>query len=287
MKSVNTGFAMWLNRHVGGRKGAVFTERYKAILVEEEAYLLQLIRYVHNNPVRAGVVADAGNSDWSSHRAYLGLVPAPEWLKCGYVLSVLNRDPATGRQMFGEYVKAGRGEGRRKDLSGDQSSKAARRFQAAIGDGWRISGPLVGSDAFAAKVLADIKAVDAQVSEVGGKIKVGRGVERPSLDELIAVTCSVAGVEPWEFEQQPKRRKPALARRLITLLWVHRFKGGQIEIARKLNASTSAVSKWHGRAVEQMPQLDALCDQILEQFPTMLAGKDEKRKVLYGFEYED
>lgn len=77
MKSVHSGFAVWLNRKMGGRKGAVFAERYKAILVDEEAYLLELIRYVHNNPVRAALVREAQHSSWSSHRHYLGLDQPP------------------------------------------------------------------------------------------------------------------------------------------------------------------------------------------------------------------
>jgi len=75
-KPVHTGYALWKNgRH--GRLGPVFAGRFKSPLVDEEAYLLELVRYVHNNPVRAGIVPQAAASGWSSHRAYIGAEKAP------------------------------------------------------------------------------------------------------------------------------------------------------------------------------------------------------------------
>ena len=71
---------------------------------------------------------------------------APDWLNTGYVLSMFAKYPKVARKRFARYVDEGKGEGRRKDLNGEESSGAARRFQQAMGDGWRISGPIVGSD---------------------------------------------------------------------------------------------------------------------------------------------
>ena len=63
MKSVHSGFAVWLNNQSKGRRdGAVFSQRYRSILVEEEPYLFELIRYIHNNPVRARVASAAADS---------------------------------------------------------------------------------------------------------------------------------------------------------------------------------------------------------------------------------
>jgi len=77
-KSVHTSFAGWMNeRH--GRSGPMFTRGPKscAILPEDEG---QVLAYIHNNPVRAGVVSCASDSTWTSHRAYTGLANAPAWL---------------------------------------------------------------------------------------------------------------------------------------------------------------------------------------------------------------
>ena len=91
----------------------MFADRYKSILVEEESYLLELVRYVHNNPVRAGVVADAADSVWSSHREYLGLEKCPKWLKMGYVLGMFSPEPDEAQRLFHQYVMEGKNEGRR------------------------------------------------------------------------------------------------------------------------------------------------------------------------------
>ena len=74
MRRVNVSYANWKNRKEK-RIGPVFASRYKSILVEEESYLLELIRYIHLNPVRAGLVDRAEDSDWSSMQSYLCCQP--------------------------------------------------------------------------------------------------------------------------------------------------------------------------------------------------------------------
>jgi hypothetical protein len=77
-RKVNAPFGRWMNVH-HDRLGPVFAERPATYLVplHREA---ELIAYIHNNPVRAGVVAEARSSSWSSHRAYLGTARTPRWL---------------------------------------------------------------------------------------------------------------------------------------------------------------------------------------------------------------
>jgi hypothetical protein len=77
-KACHSPFANWMNsRH--GRIGPVFADRAAAWLVRPE-HAGRLIAYIHNNPVRAGVVAHASHSAWTSYRAIAGLAQAPTWL---------------------------------------------------------------------------------------------------------------------------------------------------------------------------------------------------------------
>src|SRR3989339_920155 len=72
LQGVNQRFTMYFNwRH--GTVGHLFEGRYKAILCDRDAYLLSLVRYLHYNPVRAGMVRQPEEYRWSSHRTYLGL----------------------------------------------------------------------------------------------------------------------------------------------------------------------------------------------------------------------
>lgn len=64
----------------------MFQERYKAILVEVDAYLLELARYVVFNPVRAGLCSDAADWMWSSRRALLGRAEKPSSLAADWIL---------------------------------------------------------------------------------------------------------------------------------------------------------------------------------------------------------
>ena len=79
MRHLNGLYTQRYNRH-RSRVGHVFQGRFKGILVERESHLLELVRYVVLNPVRAGIVEAAENYAWSSLRATLRLAPAPSWL---------------------------------------------------------------------------------------------------------------------------------------------------------------------------------------------------------------
>lgn len=71
-------YAYYINRRLG-RTGHVFERRYRAILVDDDSYLLHLVRYIHLNPVKAGIVKEPEAYQWSSHRYYLGRGTL-EWL---------------------------------------------------------------------------------------------------------------------------------------------------------------------------------------------------------------
>jgi REP element-mobilizing transposase RayT len=79
MRHVNGVYTQRFNRR-HGKVGHLFQGRFKAILVDTDAYLLTLCRYVELNPVRAGWIADPLAWAWSSGRAHVGAAPAPDWL---------------------------------------------------------------------------------------------------------------------------------------------------------------------------------------------------------------
>jgi putative transposase len=79
MRQINGVYTQTYNRR-HGLTGHVFQGRYKAILVDRDAYLLALCRYVERNPVAAGMVRSPGDWAWSSYRAHVDLAPTPGWL---------------------------------------------------------------------------------------------------------------------------------------------------------------------------------------------------------------
>jgi REP-associated tyrosine transposase len=116
MQNLSFRFTRWINWRTK-RTGHLFQGRYKAILVEEGEYLLQLVAYLHLNPVRAGMVAAPLDYQWSSHRAYMGSESIP-WLDSDAVLSRLAKNRAAARKSFAAFVTAQARLGHRKEFHG-------------------------------------------------------------------------------------------------------------------------------------------------------------------------
>ncbi len=107
MRQINGVYTQGFNRR-HGRTGHVLQGRFKAIVVERDSYLLELCRYIVLNPVRAGMVKDAGRYAWSSFRATAGLEAAPAWLTVDWVLSQFARQRTAACRKYVEFVRQGR-----------------------------------------------------------------------------------------------------------------------------------------------------------------------------------
>jgi len=88
MQWLNEAHATGVNRR-HGRVGHLFQGRFKSALVEAQGDLHELTRYIHMNPVRAGLVQHPADHRWSSYRTYIGLRSGPEWLETGVTLRLL------------------------------------------------------------------------------------------------------------------------------------------------------------------------------------------------------
>jgi REP-associated tyrosine transposase len=86
MHFLNGRYAQSFNRR-HKLSGHVFQDRYHSVIVAEESHLLELVRYIALNPVRAGVCSTPENWDWSSYACTLGVRKAPEFLSDDFVLS--------------------------------------------------------------------------------------------------------------------------------------------------------------------------------------------------------
>ena len=109
MRELNGVYTQRFNR-VYQRVGHVFQGRYKAILVQKEAYLLEVARYVVLNPVRARMVRSAGDYPWSSYRAMIGEDAAPEWLETRAIFTAFAQTEAGAVEGYRSFVAAGKGQ---------------------------------------------------------------------------------------------------------------------------------------------------------------------------------
>jgi REP element-mobilizing transposase RayT len=108
MRQLNGVYTQYVNR-THRRVGHVFQGRFKAIVVEKDAYLLELARYVVLNPVRAGMVAQPEDWPWSSYCAMVGTEAAPTWLAVEGLLRGFGRTRGTARRNYIDFVRAGEG----------------------------------------------------------------------------------------------------------------------------------------------------------------------------------
>ncbi|HHS82653.1 MAG TPA: transposase [Devosia sp.] len=106
MRHLNGVYTQCFNRK-HGQVGHVFQGRYKAILVEKEAYLLELSRYVVLNPVRAKMVASAGDWPWSSYLDTVGFRPHPEWFDREWLLSNFHPQEEAAVERYVKFVSDG------------------------------------------------------------------------------------------------------------------------------------------------------------------------------------
>jgi putative transposase len=114
MRQINGVYTQAFNRR-HGKVGHLFQGRFKAILVDRDAYLLEVCRYVELNPVRACMVDAPDAWHWSSYRAHVGQVESPAWLDTdglhGYLLGRAPQSAADHRRASRKYaglVAAGR-----------------------------------------------------------------------------------------------------------------------------------------------------------------------------------
>ncbi len=106
MRQLNGVFTQASNRR-HGQVGHLFQGRYKSIIVDADAYLLELTRYVALNPVRAGMVKDVSQWVWSSYRAMAGLEDIPGMLSVDPVLACFSGQKSEAQQLFANFVAEG------------------------------------------------------------------------------------------------------------------------------------------------------------------------------------
>ena len=119
MRRLLTGYAMAFNRR-HHRHGHLFQNRYKSILCQEDAYLLELTRYIHLNPLRAGIVKNIAALDeypFTGHGVILGTIEA-KWQDVETVLGLFAKYKKTARRKYREFVEGGIDAGRRPELVG-------------------------------------------------------------------------------------------------------------------------------------------------------------------------
>lgn len=105
VQSMHTAYTMYMHKKYK-RVGHIFQGRYHSTLVDKDSYLLELSRYVHLNPVRAGIVRKPEQYEWSSYRIYLGS-EHNRLVHAGEVLGLISAPESQQRRLYREFVEQG------------------------------------------------------------------------------------------------------------------------------------------------------------------------------------
>ncbi len=220
MQHLGFRYTQWFNRR-RARVGHLFQGRYKAVLVDAESYLLELVRYIHLNPVRAALVKAPERYPWSGHRAYLGKERLG-WLETRWVLSQFGRNTTRARERYARFVAEGRGEGRREEFHRDSTQ-----------------GRILGDDRFAEEAMA----------------RAGRQERRAvNLGEVLGAVCARLGISEEELAVAGKARAGSQGRALTA--WLVRqvpelsLQEAACRLGRDISSLSAAATRLEGRVRE-------------------------------------
>jgi hypothetical protein len=224
------------------RSGHLFQNRYKSILCEEDTYLLELVRYIHLNPVRAGLVKTISELDrypWTGHKILVGK-GACTGQNTRDVLERFSTQASTGAQGYREFITDGWKMGRRKELTGGGLRRSAGGWKGVYelkrsGTAWQGDERILGSGEFVSTVL---KAGEEELHESEKFRKSGL-----TLEKILLRASKEAGVAVEDLRK--KGRNNAIARaKSLAVYWAVRKLGisGQ-ELSKRLGVSPQAVSK--------------------------------------------
>jgi REP element-mobilizing transposase RayT len=209
MQNLCFRYTQWINRR-RDRVGHLFQGRYKALLVDADSYLLELVQYIHLNPVRAGMVKFPEEYPWSSHLAYLGEKKLP-WLTIDWVLSRFSSSRSRGVNEYRRFVHSEIAGGHREEFH--RGTKGERR--------------VLGGENF--------------VEEVFLRAKHERQ-KTPAMEEVVKKICEHYGVKEAELSAGGKSHKASAVRGVIAWLVLETGKLTLTELSRRLKRDVSTLS---------------------------------------------
>lgn len=213
------------------RTGHVFQGRYKAILIDAETYLLELVRYIHLNPVRAGIVERVDDYPWTSLQTYLGKEKL-SWLNTDWVLGHFGSRKRAAQKRFKEFIQEGLGQGRREE------------FHKGIKEGG-----ILGDDAFAEEVLT---------------LKGEKRGPRVTIDEILVRVCDRYGIHLQDVIAAGKQHGPSEARAMVSWLVRESPHLSLTELSRRLNREISSLS-WAARRLVDKANFNAHLSRKMTQ----------------------
>ena len=251
MRRLLTGYAINFNRR-HRRYGHLFQNRYKSIICEDDPYLLELTRYIHLNPLRAGILANKKDLDtypWTGHSAIVGKHKRG-WQDTDTSLAYFGKRRREAILGYNRFVEQGITQGKRKELVGGGLIRSLGGWSQVLS--LRRRGEKVASDQ---RILGSSEFVKTLLEEVSEREKEALrfGTNLTDLASLARQLSRDEGITEEELKSGSRRSKISKARRLFCQLSVVKMGYPGAQVARLLGVSTSAVVR--AANSEELPEV--------------------------------
>jgi putative transposase len=240
MRRLLTGYAVSFNlRH--RRHGQLFQNRYKSILCEEDPYLLELVRYIHLNPVRAKIVGDLhelGHYPYSGHSALMGKSQR-SWQDVGHVLRSFGKEVSVTRRRYLSYVEAGVGQGRRDDLMGGGLIRSLGGWAEVKWEKGKVPDRINGDE----RILGRSDFVSRMLADANERFELRYPLKRMGYDlrKTRERVAQLYRMDAGEIMAKGRRKQQVEARSLLCYWAVTELGIGITELARAFGLTPSAV----------------------------------------------
>ena len=254
MRRVLTGYAVTFNRR-HHRHGHLFQNRYKSILCEEDAYLKELVRYIHLNPLRAGLVknlVDLESYPYSGHSVLMGKMEK-DWQERSYVLGYFGTTERDATHQYLSFVAQGTEKGRRPELVGGgliRSVGGWKNLKELRGSGEKVRADerILGGSEFVERILKEANEDWERKSRLRQK-----GIDLRQLVERIGAYFDL---EIEDLKSGSKVSNISQARAVLCYVGARKLGFPSVSIAEELGISPSAVSRAILRGQKLLGQKD-------------------------------
>jgi len=187
MHGLNSRYTGYFNKKYS-RSGHLFQGRYKAIIVDKEKYLVELSRYIHLNPIRAGIVESPELYKWSSYTGFISKKKELRWMEYKWTLSNFSIVDSKSRKKYKEFVREG------------INNKIENPMNKVIGQ------IVLGGEELLEKVRKLARKEGRLVEDV---VEIKRLESYPSVDRIIEIVSTEFGVNEYYIKNKERKENTA------------------------------------------------------------------------------
>jgi REP element-mobilizing transposase RayT len=257
MQGLNGGYARWFNKKYS-RKGYLLQDRFKSILCQDSLYAKELIRYIHLNPIRAGVVKDLNalkHYYWCGHRSILGNNEGCIWQEIKEVQKLFGRSVTASQEAYVAFLIEGLEKGGHtimpdilpSEKGGDAKSNSNKKIiDSVLGDSAFIRQALSGKND-RTLLIHKLRADGWHIERIAGAVARQFEISRSEL------------TKPWT------KTTPAKARAILALLAYRMLGYSTIEIAHYLGIKQPGVSVLCRKAEKSIEEKGQSCEEVFAE----------------------